>query len=103
MQETAATDRMFYLYFYVPLALAGLVVGFFVSRWVCRRISKWAAGLGLFALPGLTLFFYFAVLLTSGWYGEAGKFILLYTMVLVPPFWLGGLLALPFTKPAKNP
>lgn len=100
--ETPVTDRLFYLYFYVPLALLGLMAGFFAAWYACRKGAKLWAGLALLAFPALTFFFYFAVLLTSGLYGAAAKFILLYTFILAPPFWLGGVLALPFIKPAKS-
>ena len=93
---------MFWLYFYAPLAIISLAVGFFASWYVCRRNGKLWAGLALLFLPVPMLTLYFAILLTSGWYGDAAKYILLYMMVLVPPFWLGGVLALPFTKPAKK-
>lgn len=102
--STPATDRLFYLYFYAPLAFLGLAAGFFASRHLCRRRGKGAAGLALLTFLPTTFVSYFAILLTSGWYGNAGKFILLYLFILLPPFWLGWVLALPFTRVApKNP
>ena len=94
------SEGLLYLLIYAAVALAALLAGFFVTQQMLAGDDKRGRGFVL----RLTLYGV-ACLLASPFVSVLGRLfgigavrIALFALVLLPPFWLGSLLALVTTK-----